>query len=534
MAKWIENYGAVIATALMALLMLVAMNGNAYGQIPELQVIDIKSLEGGLNTRDGAGGIADNECTQIYNCFIDNRGISKRSGYTAYMAGRIDDAEPGTGIYYAPFTTGSVVVATAGNEINWKNGTSWTDITGSVSLTPGEPMLFAMVNNNLVGCNGTDAAWYWSGTGNATTLSGANIPTAPTALAEFHGRLFLSQGRRLYWSRYMGDWTEFHPDDYQDFNEPIKGLCVLGEANNSILVVLCARSIHYAAFDADLGSIIGGRGAFRFDHISFVHGCASPWSVQECVTPEGNLVLIWADTDGLKLLSADLKVMKITDKIDATWKGLDFSQLSESIGFHYKTRRWYGLVVRRNGQSSNDRVLIYDLRNWCVSGEFDLQVNAINVLKTTGLDILVGSDKTGYWWRYDYGNTDNGTAINGYFRVKAFDGGYPLLDKRWVSVNLQHARFDADTLDVNTYYDYSASTNEYSFVTTAAYNALGAFIIGTTWLGDETGEYDIRGVEVAGSGQYCQLRIGNDKPHSPFKIYRIQLTYKPNRMVLSR
>lgn len=533
MNKYSEGLWAIAVCSAFALLMWIAAK-PVYPQIPDLQLIDIRSLEGGLNTRDGSGGIADNECTQIFNCFIDNRGISKRSGYTAYVATRIDGAAAGTGIFYTPFTTGATVVATAGTKVAYKNGSAWTDITGSVTLTADKVMQFAMANNNLVGCNGTNPAWYWSGTGNATTLSGSNIPTAPTSLAEYHGRLFLSQGRRLSWSKYMGDWTEFHSDAYQDFNEPIVGIRVLGEANNSILVVLCTKSIHYAAFDADMGSIIGGNGSFRFDHISYVHGCISPNSIQECVTPEGEIILIWADTDGLKLLSPSLKIMKITDKIDATWNALDFTQLQKSIGFHYKTKRWYGLVCQTNGHGTNDRVIIYDLRNWCISGIFDYQLDAVNALKTTGTDILVGSDNTGYWWQYDNGYTDNGTAINAYFKVKAFDGGIPLYDKRWVSVNLQHARFDADTLTVNTYMNYGQETNQFTFITDAGYAALGTFIMGTTWIGDETGDYDIAGTEITGSGQYCQLRIGSTTYNHPFKIYGIQLTYKPSRQVLSR
>lgn len=536
MSELKEGLLGILITAIMALLLWIGLNADAFGQIPELQIIDIADFSGGLNTRDGSGGIADNEQSESLNCFIDWKGISKRNGYDAYMEDRINGTNVGTGIFYAPFASGSVVVATAGTAIAYKNGSAWTDITGSVSLTADEPMMFAMVNNNLVGCNGTDAPWYWSGSGDATTLSGSNIPTAPAALAEFHGRLFLSDGRRLRWSRYMGDWTEFHPDDYQDFNEPIKGLCVLGDVNNSVLVVLCTRSIHYAAFDADMGAIIGGRGTFRFDHISYVHGCISPYSVRECVTPEGELVLIWADTDGLKMLSPAYKIMKVSDKIDPTWKALDATQITKSIGFNYKTRQWYGLIVRNGSSSANDRVIIYDLRKWCVSGLFDWPMSTAGILKTTGQDILVGSDNSGYWMQYDYGDDDNGAAITAWFITKSFDGGFPLLDKRWSSINFQYQYVESDTLDIINYYDYGRTASEVgsSLVTQSQYVGLGDFQLDLDVLADANGNYAISGVETSGSAQYCMTKIYNDTLSTPFKIYRMQLTYKPNRMVIGR
>ena len=61
MSELKEGLLGILITAIMALLLWIRLNADAFGQIPELQIIDIADFSGGLNTRDGSGGIADNE-----------------------------------------------------------------------------------------------------------------------------------------------------------------------------------------------------------------------------------------------------------------------------------------------------------------------------------------------------------------------------------------------------------------------------------------------------------------------------------------
>lgn len=518
---------------LILLFLIILLSQSAYADIAGLQFIQIPSFEGGLNTRDGAGGVADNELTESVNCYLDYKGIAKRKGYTRYTGyKRINGTKAGTGIYYASFTGGTKIIGTAGTEIAYKTGDStWTDITGSVTLTADKNILFTMINNVMVGVNGTNPAFYWTGSDSAITLSGTNIPTAPTSCEEFHGRLFLAESRRLYWSRYMADWLEFHPDDWQDFNEAIIGLKVLGDANNSMLVVLCTSSIHYLTFDPTLGATIGGRGTFRVDSISKMHGCISPYSIQECVTPEGQLVLIWADNDGLKLLTSGLTIVKITDKIDPTWAELTASKLQYSIGIHYKPKRWYLFICETDDASDNNQVIIYDLRNWVVSGLFDWDISAAGILKVSGADILIGSDYSGYWYQYDTGDNDDGNAIDAYFITKSYDGGQPLNDKKFKSVNLQYIYYGNYDLTIDTFYEYAL--NKYTVIHTSktAYDVFGDFYLDTSILAG-TDDYVIAGEEIKGDGRMVRIKIRSNAADEPFRIYSLMATYRLGRMIL--
>lgn len=461
-------------------------------------------------------------------------GVQGQIGYdqaACHVYYREPDTSVGTGITYAPFNSGGQVVSTKGDVIYKKSGDEWTDITGSVTVTSGEQVMFSMIDNNLVGVNGTDPAWYYTGSGNATTLSGDNIPTAPVSCETFHGRLFLAEDRRLYWSRYMADWLEFHPDDWQDFNEPIIALHVLGDVNNSILVVLCSHSIHYLAFDPSLGEIIGGRGTFRVDQISSMHGCVSAMSVQECTTPNGQLVLIWADADGLKMMNTSTTIVKITDKIDPTWDDLELSELDESVGFHYKLEQWYGLACRNTGSDWNDRVIIYDLRNFVVSGIFDWNMQSVGIIRDSGEDILVGSDNEGTWYQYNTGTDDDGDAIDAYFITKSYDAGYPILAKRYRSVNLSYNYYGNYDFEAILFLEAGADQYRKTITATSGYDTFDdEIIIGTSVLASDT-EMAIQGAEIFGEGRHARMKIRNNSADEPFKIYRLQMTYEPGRMV---
>jgi len=516
---------------LLATFCLVLLSLPVYAA--DMQVINIADWTGGLNTRDGTGGVADNEITKSWNCYLLANGIAKRNGYVEYNdSARVNTANEGTGIVYAPFTAGSKIVATAGTKIAYKGTDTWSDITSSVTLTADKPMMFTMANNNLVGTNGTNPAWYWSGTGNAITLSGTNIPAAPTSCETFHGRLFLSQGRGAYWSEYLGNWKTFHPDDYQLFEENVTGMRVYGSANDSRLIIFTARSIHTCQFDATISTTIGGRGIFRFNTLTQKHGCLSPYTIQECTTEDGQTVLIWADSDGLKGLFGDT-IIKLTDKIQPDWDDLNFSVLDKSVGIHYKPKRWYMLLCTTRSGTPHNRVLIYDLRNWVVSGIFDWAISSAGVLRADGEDLLIGSNYTGYWHQYDSGGTDGGSAIEAYFETKSYDGSSPWYDKGFVSLGMHHSYLGAYDLDITMKYEYGDNTYGTTYTASQAGVPLGSFVLGVDALSG-VGELVIFSKRLRGRGRNATIRIANENTDEPFQIYQIGLLYEPGRIVTGR
>ena len=519
--------------ALLTCALFIAMNLPLSAGAADMAVVDISDFSGGLNTRDGIGGVADNELTESFNCYLMARGIAKRSGFSEYNdSTRVDTAEDGMGVVYAPFTGNEQSVAVAGDVIAYKGADTWTDITGDVTITAGKQFVWCMVNNTLVGVNGTDAPIYWTGTGNADSLAGENIPTSPAVCAEYAGRLFLAQGNTLYWSNYLGDWQVFHPDDYQPFNDDITGLRVYGQMDDERLIVFTRSGIHACVFDPAIGASIGGRGVFRFSTISTRHGCVSPYSVQECLTADGQLALIWADIDGLKAMFGS-QVMKLTDKIQPTWDDLSDSDLNESIGVNYQARPWYLLVCRTDGASANNRVIVYDLRHWCVAGVFDWAVSTLGTVRESGVEKLVGCDYNGYWHYYDSGTDDGGTAINAYFRTKSYDGNDPLFDKGFTSVVVEQKFLGRYDLDFTVYADFleAVATSDYSAFTYGA--ILGEWVLGVDVLRSAEAVF-LNGTRTHARGRNVMVRVTDDELTDRFEIYRILIPYERGRMVLYR
>jgi hypothetical protein len=498
----------------------------------DIGIINISDFSGGLNTRDGSGNIADNEVFESVNCYLDRKAIVKRNGFTRYNdSTRVDADTVGTGIFNATFTAGDQVIATAGDNIAKKGTNSWSDITGTVTLTAGKLMLFTMVYNNLVGVNGTDTTWYYDGSTTAKTLTGANIPTAPSACESFKNRLFLAQGRYLYWSNYLGAWNTFHPDDFQNFEENITGLKVIGTGNQSVLMVFTQHSITQCIFDAEMSSVIGGRGTFRFEKITNSHGCVSPYTIQECLLDDGSIVLIWADLDGLKAYQSG-NILKLTDKIQPTWDGLSFSRLDDAVATVSNYKRWYLMAYSESGNTENNKVLCFDLRNMTVGGIWDWDINALNTITSGNIEYIIGADNDGYWNIYDSGTNDNGAAIDSYFYTKTYDGNEPFTDKGFKAINWQHEYKGNYALGYTIIYDF---INDYagSYVPTnmGLGGRLGTFILGINKVGASSGSV-IAGREIKGRGKTAQIKISNGGLDETFEIYRLSLLFERGNLVI--
>lgn len=486
--------------------------------------VDIADFSGGLNTRNGAGAIADNQYADAKNVYLVGGGIAKRKGYARYNGGeRISSANEGTGIVEAPFTGGSQVIGVAGTGIAVKGTDEWTSITGAVTVTADKFHQFTMINNVLVGVNGTNPPWYYTGSGNATTLSGTNIPTAPSVCETFKGRLFLNDGRNLWWSEYMGKWNEpFNSGNYQPFEGTLTGIKTLGMSETSYMYVFTGNSITACIYDTTIAERVGGSGIFRFDTITNQHGCAARNSLQECYTAEGSLILVWADKDGLKALSNENKVIKLTSNIQPTWDDLSLDKLSDAVGVFYKPRNWYLLFCCGENSDTHDTVIVYDLEKWVVVGVFDWDASTAGIVTEDGCDILVGSDYSGYWNHYDYGENDNDVAIDAYFKTKAYNCESAFYDKSFRSISVQYASWGNYTINIIAYFNHMETNYAASFET-ASSGAKVPFIVGEARLG-QLGQAAVQSLSIRGRGRLVQLKVYNDEADEPFEIHNMAIT----------
>src|SRR3989304_4760861 len=102
---------------------------------------DYDNFSRGLNVRDAWQKLDDTELRVASNTRLDEGGVVKMRGGWAKLA----TAAVGTtgnliglthGSWLVSGTLTRYVVATDGTKVFWLNGTSWTDITGAVSMSP--------------------------------------------------------------------------------------------------------------------------------------------------------------------------------------------------------------------------------------------------------------------------------------------------------------------------------------------------------------------------------------------------------------
>lgn len=497
--------------------------------IKGLRILRWEDFSGGLNTKAGPGALAENEYPNALNIYLWERGIAKRKGYARYNgSARIATTSPGMGLIDAPFAAGNQIVGVAGTSIKVKGTNAWSDIIGSVSLTTGLPVQFVMQNNELVGVNGTNPGWYYTGTGTATTIDFENAPSAPTCAESFQGRLFMAQGRNLYWSPYMGDWRNgWGTDADQPFPENIIGLKILGDSNQSYMLVFCKHSIHCCIFDPSIAIQVGGSGTFRFDKITDKNGIATQFSIQECVLDDGTLGIIWADYDGLKFIDSSFRITKLTENVQPDWDVQNFAQIANARGLFFKQRRWYLYFYANGDSSTHNRVLVFDTRFWKPISFFDWQISHIGIVNISGVDSLIGGDYSGYWNQYDYGQNDNEAAIDAYIFSRVQDGGYPFTDKGFKSIGIQYARLGNYPIDMQCFYDDSTVYGS-SVTSTPVGAALDSFVLDQDVLAPAA-ILALATKEIYGRGRTVQLRMSNSGIDQPFRIHKMFIPYQMGR-----
>lgn len=139
------------------------------------------NFDGGINTVYAPLNLGDNEMAECINFRLQPRGgLEKRKGYTGYHKFNTGDAVVGmkqlrhAHEYGTTHETHDLVIE--GVIIHGRQGQgAWSNITGSITITDDPNLVFSIVqySNSLVGTNGQNTPFKWSGTGNATIISQA-------------------------------------------------------------------------------------------------------------------------------------------------------------------------------------------------------------------------------------------------------------------------------------------------------------------------------------------------------------------------
>jgi len=382
------------------------------------------------------------------NVNITERGTArKRKGYTNYNATQITEssvAKDVVGLRQQKFSDGTTInLEMAGTKVYTDDGTTRTDITGSLTLTDDleSRCRFEFIKDQVVVTNGTDETFVYNGSGNATALGGV-LWTACGDVAVHKNLLFVMNTveggtrypTRLRWcdinlTTYQLDITVWPTDQYYEVYDG--GAPILGgvEAFNRLMIVK-SDGIYPVSVGNEEGFIEAMAEAP-------LRGSFSPVAPNSIIArPE----FLWVIAeDGAYVVRPDMSFELITKDIQEEWNNLNPTRLQYAHSWvREKDHQVRTLVSSASNTTGHDVILVWD---WQTGDIFiDKPAKAMNfasswrlsnleydMFGTTDGYVLKGNDVTAI--------SDGGTDISWRIKMKPNDLGSPGRNKQIVLIN---------------------------------------------------------------------------------------------------
>jgi hypothetical protein len=329
--------------------------------------IPIPNFTGGQVSAKGIGTYQLNEFFSVKNLILrpGGNGFRSREGNSVLNSTAIGSGLPVAGLGYLKVTAGTeYLVAISGSKIfeSTSFSSSFSDITGSISVTAGQDNIWTFFQHNdiLIGCGGApDAPFKYSGSGNAAALGG----TPPSARFGFTygNRSFLmstsADPSRIYWSTLGNpeDWTG--DGSGNAFVETKDGDSLVSAAPLNINTVLL--------FKQNSTHVMTGRSSpFPILPLFKGIGCAGPracvvyngiayfiTSNGKMAATDGNTILKYEHLNDLEDIFGQISSSRMPYIQGVVVNGADFDWIVWSVS--------YGIA------GANNYAIVWDLNNEC-------------------------------------------------------------------------------------------------------------------------------------------------------------------------
>jgi hypothetical protein len=432
--------------------------------------------------------------------YYENGSWTKRKGYRKRLTNALTGTPIITGLYEFVKRDGTKKFLTSANALyyNQQDDVSATAIGGGLTFTVGSEgqnfMSFVTFANQVIGTNGVEAIWKWSGSGNASALGGS--PPIAEKIVVFQNFVFLAGNDtypyRLYFSNDGNEiiWTATDYIDIGDLTSPITGLAVL---YNTLYIFTRRGIFSLRGYDRD---------TFIVDDVNSSVGCVAYKSI---VKVDNNLIFL----SDRGIYSFDgIQVHYISEKVQVFIENLNYTRTDKVVAEIYKAKNQVWFSVSTGSNSNNNEVLVmtYDTtgsensiitKNEVAFAEYTGM--AFNVFgletSTTELDRLYAGDYAGLMFQQDYGNNDNGLGIAFKVKTPPIDMGAPEQFKRfrymWI-FNKQEGNYNLSVSYV-TDFGFGGSTTTISLSVVGNTSLWGTMV----W-----------GVDPWGGGKIVKSRVG--------------------------
>lgn len=370
----------------------------------------IEDFSGGWNPRDAWSKIADNECPDMLNMTLDERGgLTKRLGLTKYNSSQLG-ADALENIFYSAAL--GLLIAQQGTQI-YKSTPGSGTWSSFATMTTSERVCFVDFLGKLVVGHPTDKMFTYDG----TTWTGpvANSPKAST----------MAVWQNAIWS--AGDSanpSRVTRSDLGAITWPASPVTNdLRQVNDKAIT----------AIGGGTGMDTQGRAGllvFKEDSIYRIHDSSNGAYVTLDVDYGAGGSLAVATNQGVTCAISRKGIVQvigevpqlISSKIEPVFHDsqMNMSKLSNMVCGSYRDRLIFSLA--RSGSTANNLTLEYSpLHGWIVPHSFGLSC-ATSVLKTGASTfaekLYGGAASSGYAYDVFTGGSDDGSAISGRFQTR--------------------------------------------------------------------------------------------------------------------
>lgn len=485
-----------------------------------------------------AGGLV--KCRNYH--MIGRGRLLKRQGWQRYLATQINSTAAVQGLAFYDFEGSRYLVGVSNGKIKYKSGSSWSDITGSLSPTTGQNVLtrFSFFHDgtygNLIGADNSSNPWYWPGTGNALALP----LTLASDICPFKQHLFaINTAARATAIQFAeaGIVTSWPDENVFDPTRDSAGVG-LSLHNAETMLAFYERSVHKINFNYGAAGALSN--LFTTQLVDGSRGCRARNSI---VTYKGKTY--FASDDGIYEVGDPAYPAKyISRPLENLWGGLLRSRLPYLNGFA-RGEPWNEIVWLANDDTSttNNLAIVYNPviaqmygndAGWSIfnSDNGYLKFNCgTSFIDSDGVHRSILGDYNGYaceaWGteknavQFTDGPTEEPVGTT--FETGYFDCGYEGVKgarELWVDLEL----FDDRTFSILVDTTNSSVTKTASAAIGAPADLLGDdFILGESYLAGSGIATFAR--QLAGNGRYFRVRLTESDDGIPHYLNAIHLLF---------
>ena len=420
------------------------------------------------------------------------------------------------------------IIASTGTQLKYMDNFTSTWTTAYSSLTLGDLLdsTFTTVGANtyvLITTTSRQALLRLDNAGAVTTVSAAPLGQVITNWENYTFIGNLSDGSSDIKYSSLGDYTTWPAANREylstQYGDEVRGFGVLKR-----------RLYIFKDYTIFRYSFLGGTPVFQSDPLYGI-GTRSPKTIKEIDIPDIGKVLVFLDTEGrVRIFDGynppqDVSDIVSYDNLSRVNLGkIRLDYINKAWGVDYPSLKWYILFFPMS--STNNGCLVFDYsRKPLAIWPFDNHncSAAATITNAQGIKKPYFVDYSGNLFEFDSGITDNGTAVNAWWRSPRYEIGSAQLLKQGYQMELINKALGNFDLTLKYRRNWELAWRTISNIHQYGednYFLGQSFILGQSTLGGSEAVSNI--IDIPALCNLLQLEITDNSSNRPFEVYSLE------------